>query len=118
MTAMPELTIVIAAMLFSAGVLAGVCNAVAGGGTFFTFPVFMASGLPPVVANASNAVAVWPGGAIATLSYRRELMSIGYSLKGSALVAPAGGTTGARLLVVVGDETLKKCDQGAPSDGA
>lgn len=105
---MPELTITIATMLFSAGVLAGICNAVAGGGTFFTFPVFIASGLPPVVANASNAVAVWPGSAIAALSYRRELVAIEYSLKGSVLVALAGGITGALLLAVIGDEVFSR----------
>ena len=55
---MPELPI--ALLLLAAGVVAGVTNAIAGGGTFFSFPVFLAAGIPPVVANASNAVAVWP----------------------------------------------------------
>ena len=48
-------------MLFLTGILAGISNAIAGGGTFFTFPAFLAAGVSPVVANASNSIAVWPG---------------------------------------------------------
>lgn len=55
---MPELSISIASLLFGTGILAGISNAIAGGGIFFTFPSFIAAGIPPVMANASNAVAV------------------------------------------------------------
>jgi uncharacterized membrane protein YfcA len=40
--------------------LAGGMNAIAGGGTFFSFPALLAAGVPPVMANASNTVAMWP----------------------------------------------------------
>nr|HPR06342.1 sulfite exporter TauE/SafE family protein [Denitromonas sp.] len=43
-----------------AAFLAGAMNSVAGGGTFFSFPALLAVGVPPVMANASNAVALWP----------------------------------------------------------
>ena len=36
--------------------LAGGMNAIAGGGTFFSFPALLAAGVPPVMANASNTV--------------------------------------------------------------
>ena len=60
-------------MLFAAGLVAGGINAIAGGSTLFTFPVLMAAGLPPTVANASNFVAVLPGNAAAIPAYAREL---------------------------------------------
>ena len=101
---MPELPIM--ALLFLAGILAGISNAVAGGGTFFTFPVFLLAGLPPVVANASNAVAVWPGHALAALGYRRELRDFPHAMKGSMAIAVAGGIVGALLLAYLGNRTF------------
>ena len=55
---------VIAALLFVAGLLASVLNAVAGNGGFVTFPVLPSTGIPPLMANGTNAVAVWPGHAL------------------------------------------------------
>jgi uncharacterized membrane protein YfcA len=101
---MPELPIIL--LLFLAGVLAGVCNAIAGGGTFFTFPVFLSAGIPPVVANASNAVAVWPGHAIAAVSYRRELQELQHGIKGSIVIAMTGGAVGALLLAYIGNRSF------------
>lgn len=46
-------------LLAGAGMIGGICNAVAGGGTFFTFPALLAAGVPPVVANATSAVSIW-----------------------------------------------------------
>jgi uncharacterized protein len=101
---MPELPIM--ALLFLAGILAGISNAVAGGGTFFTFPIFLLAGLPPVVANASNAVAVWPGHALAALGYRRELHDFPHAMKGSMAIAVAGGIVGALLLAYLGNRAF------------
>jgi uncharacterized membrane protein YfcA len=44
-----------------AAVAAGMVNALAGGGTLITFPVLTAIGLPAVVANVTNTVALCPG---------------------------------------------------------
>ena len=62
-------------MLFGTGIIGGAINAVAGGGTFITFPVLIAAGLPPFVANASNFVALLPGNAMALIPLRKELVS-------------------------------------------
>jgi len=48
--------VVVAAASFAAGFI----NAVAGGGSFLTFPVLVAAGLPSLAANASNTVAHFP----------------------------------------------------------
>lgn len=60
-------------LLFGAGILAGAINAVAGGATFITFPMMIAVGLPPFVANATNFVALIPGNAMALLPLRKEI---------------------------------------------
>ncbi|MCA9401161.1 MAG: sulfite exporter TauE/SafE family protein [Candidatus Omnitrophica bacterium] len=95
-------------MLFGAGILSGICNAVAGGGTFFTFPVLMAAGLPPVVANASNTVAVWPGHALALISYRDQISEAKTNLTGSIVTVLAGGVLGAFLMIMAGNQGFSK----------
>jgi uncharacterized protein len=53
----PLIFILVALAAFGAGFI----NAVAGGGSFLTFPALIAAGLPPIDANASNTVALFPG---------------------------------------------------------
>jgi uncharacterized protein len=83
-------------LLFVAAILGGTLNAVAGGGSFFAFPALLFTGVPPVQANATNTVALWPGSVASMGAYRRELASqkpgflillIGSSLIGSILGA-------------------------------
>ncbi|WBB75166.1 sulfite exporter TauE/SafE family protein [Micromonospora sp. WMMD1128] len=61
------------ALLLVAGVAAGTVNAVAGGGSLITFPALIATGLPPVAANVSNSVAVFPGYAASVAGSRADL---------------------------------------------
>jgi hypothetical protein len=56
---------------------AGAVNAIAGGGSLITFPALVASGLPAVVANVTNAVALTPGFVGAPLAQRRDLVGQG-----------------------------------------
>ena len=63
-----------AVWLFLAAVVAGAVNAVAGGGTLLTFPAALAAGLPPIVANATNAVALVPG--VLASSLRRDVVAV------------------------------------------
>ena len=69
----PSLPVLI--LLFVTGIVGGVINAIAGGSTFITFPIFIATGLPPFIANASNFVALLPGNAMALIPLRKELVS-------------------------------------------
>lgn len=89
----------IAALLFVAGVAGGIVNAIAGGATLITFPAMLAAGLPAVVANASNALAVTPGHLFAALADRRRLPPIGRDVTIAIVVAFAGGAIGAVLLL-------------------
>lgn len=83
---------------FLAAFVAGAINSVAGGGTLVSFPTLIWLGLPSIVANATSAVAIWPGALGSMLGYRRELGGLktqGYLLVGPSLV---GGLVGAVLL--------------------
>ncbi|MFC0504323.1 sulfite exporter TauE/SafE family protein [Micromonospora costi] len=62
-----------AALLLAAGLAAGTVNAVAGGGSLITFPAMIAVGLPPVAANVSNSVAVFPGYVASVAGSRADL---------------------------------------------
>lgn len=90
-------------LLATAGVFGGAVNAIAGGGTFFTFPALIASGLDPLTANASNAVAIYPGHAAAVPAYRAELRQSADGLTRRCLIAAAGGLAGASLLLWAGN---------------
>ena len=60
-------------ILFVAAMLGGTLNSVAGGGSFIAFPALIFTGVPPIAANATNTVALWPGSVASTGAYRREL---------------------------------------------
>ena len=85
--------------LLGIGVLGGVWNAVAGGATLFTFPALMAAGLPPLVANATNYVALLPSNAAALPAYRCELRQVGRALWPLVIVSGLGAIVGSVLLL-------------------
>jgi hypothetical protein len=61
------------ALVAIAGLAAGTINSVVGSGTLITFPTLLAVGVPPVVANASNAVGLVPGSIAGAIGYREKL---------------------------------------------
>jgi uncharacterized protein len=96
-------------LLFASAVGAGVMNAMAGGGTLLTFPSLLAAGVPAVVANATNAVALVPGSFTSGFTYRRELGQHGRRLI-VYLVASSilGAFVGARLVELAGDALFRR----------
>jgi uncharacterized membrane protein YfcA len=82
-----------------AGVAAGLVNALAGGGSLISFPALTALGLPPLVANLTNTVALTPGYLGATWAQRRELGGQGGRGRLLAPLALMGGGVGAVLLL-------------------
>ncbi|MEV6706239.1 sulfite exporter TauE/SafE family protein [Micromonospora wenchangensis] len=62
-----------AVLLVVAGLAAGTVNAAAGGGSLITFPAMIAVGIPPVAANVSNSVSVFPGYAASVAGSRMDL---------------------------------------------
>lgn len=92
-------------LLFVAGVLGGMLNAVAGGGTFITFPALVFTGVPPVAANATTTVAALPGYLAAAWGFRRDIrMMEGAPLLRVTIWTMAGGAVGAGLLMVSSNE--------------
>lgn len=89
-----------AALLAGGAAVAGVINAVAGGGTLVSFPAAIAAGLSPLAANATNAVALTPASLAAAWAYRRELARDRRVLKVLLLPSFLGGVAGSALLLV------------------
>ena len=88
------------ALLIAAGLFGGAGNALAGGGTFFTFPAMLETGLSAVVANASNAVALYPGRFPSVYAGKRELLQMRSRLARAVIIAAVGSLAGAWLLLV------------------
>lgn len=83
---------------------AGALNTVAGGGTFLTLPALVFAGLPPVAANATATVAVFPGYAAGAAGFRAELRTFPRArLLRLAAWTLAGGLGGSLLLLVSSD---------------
>jgi uncharacterized membrane protein YfcA len=91
----------IAALLFAAGTAGGIVNALAGGATLITFPAMLAAGLPPVIANASNAVAISPGHLLAAVADREKLPPVSARFLWLVIAAVAGGAVGAMILLAI-----------------
>jgi len=88
-------------LLFVAAFAAGAMNTIAGGGTFLTFPALVFVGVPPVLANATSAVSVFPGYLGGAMGFRDELRQFhrGRLLR-LGLITLAGGFVGSLLLLV------------------
>lgn len=88
-------------LLASAAFAAGVLNAIAGGGSFLTLPALIFTGVPPIMANATSALAVSPGYLGSTLGFKSELRAMSLTrLKREMVIASLGGVVGALLLLV------------------
>ncbi len=86
--------------LLFAGFVAGTMNAAGGGGSFVTLLARIAVGAPPVSANASSTVALFPGSVVSTWTCRRRLSAFGdVSLRALLATSLAGGLAGAVLLL-------------------
>lgn len=95
------------ALLFFAGLIGGVLNAVAGGGTFITFPALVLTGIPPIIANATSTVAAMPGYLAASYGFRRDIAAMqDVRLLRLTLWTMAGGTIGAGLLLISTNEAF------------
>ncbi len=90
-------------LVLLAGFGAGFINALAGGGSFLTFPSLLAAGLPAIAANATSTIALFPAQVATTYAYRDTLRQSledprikGWAL---AIISLAGGLVGALLLL-------------------
>jgi uncharacterized membrane protein YfcA len=94
-------------VLAIAGFAAGALNAVAGGGTFLSFPALVWVGVPPITANATATFAALPGYVGSAWGFRRDLAAQGpLSTRAIIALSIAGGFVGALLLLVTSQETF------------
>jgi uncharacterized membrane protein YfcA len=92
--------------LATASFLAGILNAVAGGGSFLSFPALLGAGVLPIAANATNTVALWPGQLTSIAAYREDLGVNLRLLVPVSISALLGGFGGAIVLLRTGQGTF------------
>ncbi|MCU1244185.1 MAG: hypothetical protein JWN02_95 [Acidobacteria bacterium] len=96
--------LVIALAAFAAGII----NAIAGGGTLLSFPALMWMGVPPVIANATSTVAIWPGSFSGAIGFRRDLATLPRWLWWLIVPSLLGGMIGAVLLLRTPEKTFER----------
>ena len=100
------MTLSTAILLLFAGFLGGIANTMAGGASLFTFPALLFAGLPPIVANACNAMAVTSGNAAGFLTDLKVLPPPTRAFWAATVIAVLGGGLGALLLLVTPEKTF------------
>jgi uncharacterized protein len=96
-----ELSVLEALAVLAAGVAAGTINTLVGSGSLITFPVLLAVGYPPLVANVSNNVGLVPGAISGAHGFRRELRGQRGRVLRFGPASLLGGVTGAVLLLAL-----------------
>jgi uncharacterized protein len=86
-------------VIFLAALAAGMVNSVSGGGTLIAFPALVWTGMDPVIANATNTVALWPGTIAALIARRDELHCDMRTMLVFGAPSVAGGLLGAIILI-------------------
>lgn len=95
-------------ILIVAAFFAGMLNAIAGGGSFLTFPALVFVGVPPIAANATSAVAVFPGYLSSAFGFRKQLGGLDRAvLLGFVVLSVLGGALGAFLLLITPSELFE-----------
>jgi uncharacterized membrane protein YfcA len=87
-------------LLLGAGVIGGILSTVIGGASIVTFPVLLATGIPPVTAIISNTVALVPGNLLAAMYDRAQMPPLGRSFATLVAVSVSGALLGAVLLLL------------------
>lgn len=93
--------------MIAAAVGSGI-NSIAGGGTLVTFPAIVGLGVPPLVANATSTVALWPGALGSLWGYRDALAGARRWAIWFAVPSLIGGLVGALLLLATPAERFEQ----------
>ncbi len=94
-------------LVFLAAVTAGFINAMAGGGTLVSFPVLLAIGVSPVVANVTNTVALVPGTIGGMWAQRNAFVSQRSRLYKLLPVSVLGGIAGGLLILNTSEDAFR-----------
>ena len=93
--------------VLGAGLAAGILTATVGVASLISFPVLLAVGLPPVVANASNTVGLVAAGVSGSFGYRRELREHPRITWTVVITCAVGAIGGAALLLALPSEVFE-----------
>ncbi len=96
----PSLPPSLLALIALAGLYAGIQNALAGGGSFITFPTLLLAGLNPLAANMSSTIALFPSQITTAIAGRKLVGGVGpVPFRHLFWISLAGGVAGALLLL-------------------
>lgn len=88
-------------LIAGAGVFAGIINGVVGAGTLITFPLLVALGIPPVLANGTNTTGLFPGAISSAVVYRKTLREHARLITVMAVAAALAAALGAGLVLAL-----------------
>lgn len=94
-------------VLALAGFVAGIINAIAGGGSLVSFPALLLTGVPPVIANATNTVAIWPGTLSSVWAYREYVKDERHRAVILAWPSLIGGLAGSIILLHTSERAFR-----------
>lgn len=103
-----SLTILHTLFLFSTAFIAGGLNAVAGGGSFITFPTLIFTGVPPIAANATNNTAMWVAALASAKAYSKDLGIPRRELLLLSATSLVGGVLGSLILLYTSPDVFKR----------
>jgi uncharacterized protein len=95
-------------LLFVTAFIAGGLNAVAGGGSFITFPTLIFTGISPIAANTTNATAMWVASLASVGAYRRDFDVERRALVILTITSLVGGALGSITLLYIPPDIFKK----------
>ncbi len=104
----PTLVYLNSFLLFTASFVAGGLNAVAGGGSFITFPILIFTGVSPITANATNTTAMWFASLASVGAYRRDFSLDRRVLVILSITSLGGGLLGSIALLYISPDNFKK----------
>ncbi len=93
-------------VVIAAGWIAGMMNAMAGGGTVVTFPVLLWVGLNGMQANVTSTIALFPGMPVGAWTFRKHIGELSHWLRKLAPIALLGGLAGGMLLLKTGSQVF------------
>jgi len=95
-------------LLFAVGIIAGILNVLAGGGSLLTLPLLIFMGLPGAMANGTNRIAIFCQNIFAIRGFRKRGM---LPLQLALLCTPPallGSWVGANLAITLDDQLFKR----------
>jgi hypothetical protein len=101
------MSLVDATILFLAGYLSGIVNAMAGGGTFITFGAMSLLGTPPILANATSSVTQFPGYITSTLAYWTDIKLFWRGALLLCAISAVGALVGSLILLALDSASFK-----------